>query len=680
MHNIIYDIETYPNVLTITFLDPKSGNAKTFEMSERKDDWQDFLEFVDKCCMNFVRWVGYNNFYFDYQVLHRLINHKPFAQMQDKAHFAYQVAQKIINFPKEERFKYIIWAHEHIIPQIDLFRIHHFDNVARSTSLKKLEFNMCSSTIADLPYAVGTRLNSEQIDELIRYNIHDCRETAKFYEKSLDMIRFREELSKKYNKNFLNHNDTKIGKDYFLMELERANIKCFDIRDGERVPVQTKRNIIFLKNIIFPYIEFERPEFQAVKEWLERQSIRETKGVFTGIENLGSLEQYSNLTTVKGKVKNLNCIVDGFQFDFGTGGIHGSVESTIVEETDDFAIIDYDVTSLYPSIAIANRVFPEHMTEKFCDIYEQVRKDRLSYPKGSPENAMLKLALNGVYGDSNNKFSAFYDPQYTMTITINGQLMLCMLAEKMMGVEGVSLIQINTDGVTIKVPRHRISEIEEINKEWEKLTGLALERADYSRMFIRDVNNYIGEYTDGKVKRKGAYEYEMAWHQNHSALIVQKAAEAHLLRGENIEDFIKNHDNDHDFMLRTNVPRTSYLLIEYDNNAHQLQNTTRYYMCKTGGQLVKVMPPLKQTSSMAQLEERAKRPAEKRDFEILRKRREKLGVKDRERTININDGYKVAVANTIYGKIKDINYDWYIGETRKLVDPLWKGAYTDLMS
>lgn len=44
------------------------------------------------------------------------------------------------------------------------------------------------------------------------------------------------------------------------------------------------------------------------------------------------------------------------------------------------------------------------------------------YAKGTPENAMLKLALNSVYGDSNNQYSVFYDPMYTMKITVNGQL------------------------------------------------------------------------------------------------------------------------------------------------------------------------------------------------------------------------------------------------------------------
>lgn len=681
-NDIVYDIESYPNVFIITFLDPNTKQHITFEMSDWKDEWAEFLKFTDKCKNSFTRWVGFNNYYYDYQVLHKLMNHKPFINVKNKAEFAYAVSTKIIFMEKDEKFLHTVRSHKHIVPQIDLFRIHHFDNLARSTSLKKLEFNMQSKSIQDLPYPVGSILTEEQKKELIRYNIHDCSETAKFYEKTKTMIAFREQLTKKYDRDFMNHNDTKIGKDYFIMELEKASISCFHTTDGRKEPIQTLRPFIRINDIIFPYIKFSRPEFNAVLHWLRKQTITQTKGVFTEISDLGALEQFANLKTVKGKVKNLNCIVDGFQFDFGTGGIHGSVDSTIIEADNDFAIIDYDVTSLYPSIAIVNRVYPKHLTQKFCDIYAQMKKDRLSYKKGTPENAMLKSALNGVYGDSNNPYSPFFDPQYTMTITINGQLMLCMLAERIMEVEGVRILQINTDGLTLYVPRKQINTVEYINRQWMELTGLELERVDYSKFFVRDVNNYLGLYLDGETKRKGAYEYEMAWHQDSSALIIQKAVEAHLVKGVEIDWFIRNHADANDFMLRTNVPRSGRLVIEYTDiqrtmDYEPLQNTTRYYISNDGGQLVKIMPPLAKFKTREQQKALARTPAQIRDFKSLFERRDRLNVREGERIIHIQDGFNATPMNTM-GEMKDVNYNWYINEARKLVDPLWRGAYNDL--
>jgi len=96
--------------------------------------------------------------------------------------------------------------------------------------------------------------------------------------------------------------------------------------------------------------------------------------------------------------ENLNVIVDGLQYDYGTGGIHASIESEAVFSDDEKIIVDQDVASYYPNLAIKNTLYPEHLGEHFCAIYEEVYNQRKQYAKGTPENAMMKLALNGVYG------------------------------------------------------------------------------------------------------------------------------------------------------------------------------------------------------------------------------------------------------------------------------------------
>lgn len=612
MTDIPYDIETYPNVFTLCAEHSDLPIKWSFEISDRKNQCAELVQWLRALPGMGVRLVGFNNLGFDYPVIHTLIR-----MGRSDAHTLYQKAMSIINDQDGmNRWSHQVKPSDRYIEQIDLFKIHHFDNIARATSLKTLEFNMRSESVEDLPFPVGTYLTSEQIDLLLEYNAHDVSETKRFYHKTKDMIRFREELTHKYQRDFMNHNDTKIGKDYFQMSLEDAGVQCYEFGPDGRRPVQTIRSQIHLRNCILPHIQFDQPELTRILNWFKDQTITETKGVFKGV----------------------TATVDGFTFVFGLGGIHGSIESEVVESDEEWIVEDWDVASYYPNLAIANEFYPAHLGKTFCSVYKHLYEQRKNYPKGTAENAMLKLALNGVYGDSNNKFSIFYDPQFTMSITLNGQLLLCLLAEKLLKTPELRLIQVNTDGLTIRYRREYQEYAHSVCHWWEQYTRLTLENATYSRMFIRDVNNYIAEYESGKVKLKGAYEYNRDWSQNHSALVVPKVAEQHLIHGKPIRETVMNWPDPMDFMLRAKVPRTSKLVLTNDDVDQQIQNTTRYYISNAGGYLFKLMPP---TPKMV-----------------------KEGKTD-DRRIALDSGWTVTVANRI-PETFDINYEYYIQEVEKL--------------
>jgi hypothetical protein len=606
--DFIYDIETFPNAFTVAVEHADLPAQWSFEISDWCNDSDALREFLHWLRANKHRMVGFNNLGFDYPVLHAFMR-------MGKANAAalYDKAQAIIQGQDgDDRWKHTVKPSDRMVEQIDLFKIHHFDNKARSTGLKALEFNMRADSIADLPFPVGTILDRQDIQKLKLYNQHDVAQTKRFYQHTLPMIRFREELSAKLKRDFMNHNDTKIGKDYFAMELESAGVQCYKVGPDGREPLQTLRPVIHLKDAILPWINFDHSEFKRVHTWLLGQSITETKGVF----------------------KDLRASINGFEFVFGLGGIHGSVESKVVDIDEDWDIIDLDVTSYYPTLAIQCGFHPAHLTDRFCSIYGELFEQRKSYPKGSAENAMLKLALNGVYGDSNNKFSIFYDPLFTMQITLNGQLLLCMLAEKLLEIDKLEMIQANTDGLTIKVLRRYQNKVNECVEEWQCDTGLQMEQKTYRSMMIRDVNNYIGQYEDGSLKRKGAYEYNMAWHQDASALVVAKVAEKVLVEGAPIRETIERWPDIMDFMCRIKVPRNSYLSVESNGQYKTIQNTSRYYVAEGGDSLVKWMPPLKGKTEW--------------------------------RKIGVQSGWGVQVCNDIKDISLPVDFDFYVKEVEKL--------------
>ena len=604
-----YDIETYPNTFTFRATHAASGTKYCFEISDRRDDRAQLFQFIRYLQQVKARMIGYNNLWFDWEVVQWLMEN-PYATVE-------QIYNKAMNRIKGDG-SYPMWADRRLVEQIDLLKIHHFDNKAKATSLKALEIAMRMESVEDLPFPVGTHLTDEQKDVLLSYNDHDVDATTDFYRASCDpkadMIAFREELTAKYGADFMNHNDTKIGAEVFIIELEKAGIPCYEKNAaGRRVPRQTPRSSINLAECIFPYIRLEHPAFRMILDYLVAQTIRQTKGVFSDISCTPEMVRWMDPKKVKVWVKgakkprrlchippetdmtgakyiasSLHCRIDGFNYEFGTGGLHASLHREIICTDDEYQIIDWDYASWYPNLGIKNRIYPEHLGEKFCDIQDFLFHERLRVGKKSMMGGAYKLALNGTYGNSNNEYSPFYDPMYTMKITINGQLSLCMTVEQLIKVPGLRMIQCNTDGLTFYCPKKYLEHAEKIRQWSMQVTRVELEEVRYSRFFIRDVNNYIAEYEDGHLKRKGAYEYKREWHKDHSALVVVKAVEAHLVRGEDIAAFIFSHTDPFDFMIRGKVNRDCSLHMVYQNGyQEQLANTIRYYVSNTGGALIK---------------------------------------------------------------------------------------------
>ena len=601
--DFVYDIETYLNLFSCDITHVETRTRWIFEVSDRRDQSRHFHEMIHWIASMNARMFGFNNEGFDWPVCQHLCDLFA-AQGYFTARDAYLKAQAII---EGDRFAHTVWPSDRLVIQGDLYKIHHFDNMARATSLKKLEIAMRSERVVDLPYSPHEPLSFEQMDEVIAYMCHDVGETLRFYDHTREQIAFRDALPPELG-DVLNFNDTKIGKKYFENKLGQD--VCYHRVNGRREPRQTNREVIYPADIISPKVQFNHPEFQRVLEWLNDQRIdpMETKGAF----------------------KDVTATIDGFGFDFGVGGIHGSVKARTVRASDTRDLIDVDVASYYPNLAIANRWFPLHLGEQFCDIYQTVYDMRREYAKGTAENAMLKLALNGVYGDSNNVYSPFYDPQYTMSITINGQLYLAMLAEWLMDF-GCEMVQINTDGLTLLVDKREREQFDRRCAEWETHTGLTLEHAYYSAMHIRDVNNYIAVTTEGKRKRKGAYEYQRGWHQDRSGLVIPRAAEAVMVDGASPHEFVMAHRDPFDFMLSVKVPRSSRLM----HGDRKVQNVTRYYVSTDGEPLTKVMPPLKGKTA--------------------------------EREIGIEKGWRVTVVNDANDfKWSNVNWLYYIEEVKKL--------------
>lgn len=641
-----YDLESYPNIFTYCGKFSNSDQIYMFEISDRMNQINELLNFLNYLRNSGVEMVGFNSIGYDYFLIHELLTN-PYTFTYQKAH---QLTSTIIVGPG---LKNISFWHRYI-PQIDLFKLNHFDNAGRHVSLKALQFAMRSESVEDLPFDIRPLTDPEK-DQLKTYNIHDVLETEKFLTICEGAIEQRREYitDGTLRGDVLNYSDVKIGMEYLMKRIGRE--KCYT---GNK-PNQTWRNCVHYKDVILPKIKFRTKQFKNVLEWFKAQTIY-TRG---------------------GKFPKTEIKLADVDFIFGAGGVHASVERKIYQTTKTHEIIDIDVSGMYVAVGIANRFAPEHLGESFVNAYSQVKSDRSKYAKGTAKNKALKLAGNGAYGKSNSPFSWMYDPKYTFSVTVNGQLQLIQLVELLSLIPSLEIIQANTDGITIYMHKDYEHFFKFWCSIWEQMTGLELEEVKYKRMWIRDVNNYIAEKLDGSLKRKGAYWYPTCiedyegtgsgstWHKdfsNHASII---AAERAMTHSWPIESTIRLITDKFDFMHRYKTPKGATVYI----GDQPQSKTVRYYVSTAGEPMKKIAKPKGEIGQF----KRKNKISDKLFHDVMKEIGkdvwdERIHTKNKSKyqmnTTSIQSGYLIKNCN----HIKDFNWldvDWnyYIEEAKKLV-------------
>ena len=576
---IIYDIETMKECFIVVCMQPEQ-TPKSFVVSQWQNQLDAFIKYTEENKQAY--WVGYNNLRFDAQVVEWIIrNHEWWHQLSGLEICAKiaQKAQDVIHDANYDVFpEYREW--DLSLKQIDLFKIHHYDNKNRRVSLKRLEFEMDLENIEEMPiHHAKTNLTRDEVFLSLQYCFNDVDATYEFYKITLgdtehplykgnNQIQLRKDIEEEFGIPCLNYSDSKIGdeiiKKYYCQE---KGIEASDLpRKG------FFRKSIQIKNCIADYVEFETDQLKSFLKRIKKQ-------------NLGLQDDFKEHIDFYDNV-----------YSFMKGGLHTENKPEIFESDDEYEIIDWDVASYYPAIIINNEKYPAHLGKEFLMGYKQMFEKRLELkPLAKGDRKIkgivgaLKLAVNSVYGKSSDMLSWIYDRQLTMFTTITGELSLMMLIEKY-ELNDIHVISANTDGVTIKVRKDLIPKMHEINEWWSDVTQYILERTDYSKIIFSTVNDYIAIMPDGYIKKKGDFLTDFELHKNKSARIVPIALEKYYVDGTPVKETIMNHTNLYDFCIRKNASKDfHYEGVNPINNEETVYNKLiRYYVSNTGEKIYKV--------------------------------------------------------------------------------------------
>lgn len=557
----VFDIEVFPNVFSCTLKNSETGEITVFEFSKRTSDAKaEASKLVGLFKDPKFMFCGYNNIHYDNPIINFIIeniNTMP-NDYQRICSTLFKLGQTIITSETSEGWKK--WKYANNFATLDLLTML-FSQKLR-VGLKEMQVTMQFKNVQEYSGKFDEYLPTSEIDEMLKYNLNDVESTEELLNRCKKDIDLRVGIQEEFGVDVLSKDGMTIGTEILKTKyLEKTGKSWYDIKD-----LRSPCDIIDLKDVIFPFIDFDTPVLKELLLEMKQQKVSPGR---------------------KGYEKHF--LLDNVEVTVGVGGIHTVNEPEIIIPSENELLLDSDVNSLYPSLIISYNLVPKHLGKEFLEVYGKVREDRLYAKRNHQDvkNMTYKLALNGATGNYQNEYSWLYDPVAVMKIRINGQLLLLKLTEMLLA-KGARLKQLNTDGILYLISKN--VDYQSVLKQWEELTKLTLETEEYEAFYQFAINDYlaIGKgYSESKdpklIKEKGLFIDKVSLGKGMQPMIIPKALRAYFADSIPIEDTVRNDRNLNDFITYQKVDKK--FSVEYNGNL--ISRINRYYVSTNGAKLYK---------------------------------------------------------------------------------------------
>ena len=641
---LVYDIEVFQNIFHCAIKDTETGKITLFEISNRKNQLQELVEFFKEFENVEGSWnnsyttdykfntnkifAGYNNIHYDNPIINYIIDY--YNVMKDKTYIEicksiFNLSKTILNSKEGEEGIWKKWKYQQWFESFDLLTMLYSTQLR--VGLKEMQVTMQYPNVQEFVYDWDIPLVESKFDEMIQYNINDVESTSELLNRCKKDIELRIAIEDEYGVRVLSKDGVNIGMKLITQKyLEKTGQTWWDIKD-----LRSPMDKIPLKDVILPFVKYDSPILKDMLDTLKKQTVSPGR-----------------------KGYEYKFIFNNLRYTIGVGGIHSVNDPEIIIPKEDEYLIDCDVASLYPSMLIQHKFYPKHLGPEFLEIYSKIREERLEAKHNGDKvkNETLKFALNGLSGNLQNEHNFCYSPFAVMQIRVNGQLLLLMLAEKLVEI-GCKIIQANTDGLFLICKKNKYEEYQKVCKEWEKLTKLELEEDRFEAMYQYAINDYIAvkegyhKTKDKKlIKTKGMFITEVLLGKGLSPKIIPEAIINYFVDNIPVEETIKNCRDIRKFLKAEKTGKQ--WTVEYNDKIQQRIN--RFYVSNNGYYLWKF-----KTDS---------------------------GVKEYQ---NMLKGYAVTLHNTFYSdedlqwkyaqgetfeSIYDINYNYYISQCKKIINDI----------
>ena len=555
----VYDIEIFPNCFSLTIKNTETKEFQFFELSNRKNNLVDLVPlFLDKRYI----FCGYNNIHYDNSIVNFIIEYKETLKKSTRLDIEYNLFQLSQTIIKGDLEKWKRWKYANNFETLDLLTML-FSQKLR-VGLKEMQVTMKYSNVQEYDGNFEAPIPEEDIPKMIQYNINDVNSTEELLYRCENDIKLRLNIEEEYGIKALNKDGVNLGMEILKTKyLEKTHKTWNDIKD-----LRSPCDKIALNEIILPFIKFDNPILKDLLNEMKQQVVSPDR-----------------------KGYNKHFLMDNLEYSVGVGGIHSVNKPSIFIAKEDEVISDVDVASLYPSLIIEYGFYPPHLGKEFLEVYKGIKDERIEakHNGNKLKNLTLKLSINGLSGNLQSEFSWCYSPKTVMRIRINGQLLLLMLAEKLISI-GCQIIQANTDGLFVLRKKKDEQKFKDVCKWWENLTRLELEEDRFERFYQFAINDYLGViegYKDSKnsklLKKKGLFIDSVTLGKGMQPMIIPKAINANLADNIPIEETIRNCKDINEFITYQKVDKK--FAVQYMNKF--ITHINRYYVSTNGGYLYK---------------------------------------------------------------------------------------------
>lgn len=548
---IVFDIEVLKNVFTCTCKNTDTKQIIVFEISPRRVDIQGLVTFFYED----YYFVGYNNIHYDNPILNYIImlyreHYFDRYSTRELTESMFRMSQLVIDknsdFDLWKEYKY---ARNFL--SIDLLTMLY--SKALRVSLKEMQVTMQYKNVEEFVVDWHQDLPEKDIDRLISYNINDVESTEELLYRCKDLLELRIETEKDFGLPCLSLDRVNLGDRLLQLKvMEKTGLNKKQLEN-----MKSPANYVDLEKVIFPWIKFESPILQ---------------------KKLTDMKNQHNVSP--GRKGYINTFMFGeMKVTIGVGGIHGDNGTCIIKPNEDELLLDSDVNSLYPSLMRMYHLYPPKLKDALGQIFPQIIDDRLEFKRTGQKNKneTYKYMLNGVSGKMQDETSWLFSPFTVMQVRINGQLLLLMLAERLLKL-GCKLYQINTDGILYKLKKSKYEELQQVLKEWEKLTMLTLETEEFTQFYQLAINDYFGVEPNNKIKKKGFFLTDIELGKGLTPKIIPEAIINYFVHNIPVEDTIKSCKDICKFLQAEKTGKQ--WTVEYNEQIQQRIN--RFYVSNSG--------------------------------------------------------------------------------------------------